>query len=240
MEHFRRAGLARMGGMLLGAAGANLAASLAMLLVLAGATPAGGAPEARLTYVAAHRQAVVTGWSLWVGATLGLLLSLWVLARLAAPRWRPACQYALLVAGVGASLDIAADVINMTAVPALAEQYAGARSAAEAAAAVNAFRTWDAAAVALTGGAGNSLYVLAGGLITRALAGTPWIPRLLVAWGALVWAAAAFASAALFWWPALLPPAVGGTMVLYVSWTAAAGLWLIREERAGGQALSGH
>lgn len=219
---------AGMGWALLGAAGANLAASLAMLRVLAGATPAGGGPAERLAYVAAHREAVVAGWSLWIGATLGLLLSFWALARLAAPRRRAPCQLALLVAAVGASLDIAADVLHMTAVPSLAEQYAAARSAAETAAVVGAFRAWDAAAVALTGGAGNSLYVLAGALITRALWGTPWVPRLLAAWGALVWGAAALASAALVWWPGLLPPTVGGTMVLYVSWMTATGLWLLR------------
>jgi len=220
-----------MGGALLGAAGVNLAASLAMLLVLAGATPAGGTPEGRLAYVAAHREAVMAGWSLWIGATLGLLLSFWALARLAAPRRRGLCQLALLFAAVGAALDIAADVLHMTAVPALAEQYAAARSPAEAAAVIAAFRAWDAAAVALTGGAGNSLYALAGALITWALLRTPWVPRVLVAWGALVWAGAGFASAALVWWPALLPPAVGGTMALYVSWMTAAGLWLLRAAR---------
>lgn len=225
-----RAGLGRA---LLAAAGINLAASLAMALVLAGATPAGGDPAARLAYVAAHRPAVTAGWALWIGATLGLLLSLWALARLAAPRRRPACHWALLAAAAGAAVDIAADVLHMTVVPVLAQQYAAARSPAEAAAALDAFRVWDAAAVALTGGAANGLYALAGAVITHALARSPWIPRPLVAWGALVWTAAALATAALAWLPALLPPAVGITMALYVSWTAACGWWLLGGARRG-------
>ncbi len=215
------------GAALLVSAAVNLAAALLMRLVLAEALPAGSTEAGRLAYVAAHREAVVASWGVWVAATVTLLLALWALASALDAARHPYLPFAFALACVGASLDIAADVIQMSALPALAELSADPDPSASAAARAS-FRAWEAAAVALTGGAGNTLYALAGTLYAVAAFRTAWFPRWLAWWGAAVWAAAWTASAALIWAPAFLPLTVGTTMVMYVSWAAATGLSLLR------------
>lgn len=208
---------------LLLSAAVNLGAALLMKFVLEGATPTGGSDAERLAYIASHRAAVIFAWGAWVAATLTLLLAFWVLAISLDQRWKPQLRFAFAVATVGAALDIAADVLHMSAIPALAEAYRAAEPATAASVLIS-FRAWDAAAVALTGGGGNTLYVIAGAIVTWVMFRTAWIPRWLSVWGAAVWTAAAAASAALFWAPALLPLMVGTTMALYVTWIAACGL----------------
>lgn len=205
----------------------NLVAIAAMGLILAPGTPAGGAIEARVAYLAGHRALVAGGWLLWIGASLTLLATFVVLRRigvaLTAGTPRAAVHeailgYAVAIATVGATLDIAADLIMLAVLPSLAEVMQ-ARPGDPALVAL--FRTWEEVAVNLTGGLANSLYAVAGGLVT-------WVlhqgraPRGVVGLGAAAWAVAALATAALAFWPPALPASIAAALLLFVAW-----VWLI-------------
>jgi hypothetical protein len=230
--------------------GVNLLAIAAMGLVLAPATPAGGGLAARVAYLADHRALVATGWFCWMAASLCLLAHFASLRQLLAS---PAIatfrgdvsmaadflvDFALVVASVGAALDIGADLLMMTVLPTLAAEIV-ATPAEFALAAL--FRSWDQAAVGLTGGVANTLYAIAGGLFTVALYRVA-CPRALVSLGAVTWGVAALATLALAFAPATLPAAVAFSIFLYVAWAWAIGAWCLwgyafeASEAGGGKA----
>ena len=206
---------------------------------MAPGTPAGGEISVRAAYLAANRPLIAVGWLLWMGATLSLLAHLTALRALlmesagAAPdRGIRALvlRYALAVATVGAALDVGADLIMMSVLPSLAEALQ-ARPGDPALTAL--FRTWDEAAVGLTGGLANTLYALAGALVTWVLfrAGAP---RPIVWLGAVGWGEAGLATLALAFLPAALPVTIALAIFLYVAWAwlIAAWCWLADRQLA--------
>ena len=193
----------------------NLAAILVMGLVLRGALL--GDVPARLAYIVAHRGAVELSWAVWMGATLSLLLSLVILAPVLDPRGRHLLRFALVVAVVGAASDIGSDLMNMTAIPALAAEYLAGTAALHPMILLD-YRVWNGVIRGLTGGVGNTSYVLAGFMYVYVMSRTVEVPRWLVGWGAMVWSAAALASISLIWAPRFLPPTVAATIILYALW----------------------
>jgi hypothetical protein len=231
--------LAGVVGLISGAV--NLAAIAAMGLLLAPATPAGGEVAARAAYIAGHRPAVVAGWLLWIAASLALLANFAVLRSLLSPyrnsdsgyRGRLPLsairyplsdfllRYALAVATVGAALDIGADLLMLAVLPSLA---AALQAAPGDPTVALLFRTFDEAAVGWTGGVANSLYAVAGGLVTAVLFRAP-VPRLLAWLGVATWGVAALATLALAFAPVALPAAVALSIFLYVAWAWAIAAW---------------
>ncbi len=141
---------------------ANLAAALALLLVLAPGTPVEPSGEARAWYVASHLFAWRAGWATWIAAALSLLgLYAWWAARL---ERRGLALGALAVAVGGLAADLAAESLLIGWSP---ESYAEV--------APRAF--W------LTGFAANGLYTVAGALLTAI---SPGVRRSALAW--CVWA----------------------------------------------------
>lgn len=215
----------------------NLFAIAAMGLILAPSTPAGGSIEARVEYLVANRPLVAFGWLLWVGATLTLLATFVALRRIGlaltadTPRpaiFRPILDYTVALAAVGATADIAANLLMMSVLPALAEVM---RTAPGDPALIALFRTWDDAAVNLTGGVANSLYAVAGGIVTWVLA-QGRAPKHIVWLGTAAWTVAALATGALAFWPAALPASITGALFLFIAWAWLIGTWLWLPDRA--------
>ncbi len=213
----------------------NFAASLAMALVLGPATMAGGPAEQRLTYIDAHRGMVQFGWSLWIGASLSLLLFFFVLDRVMKSRnarTRLFFLFALILAVVGAASDTLADLIALGVIPELAREFVT-QTAAGASPAVlleiqRDFLLWDRFMVLCTGGLGNGCYGLAGCLATfglwkekafslpaRVTAIPLWILTFYMTYGSFRLDGH------------ILPVAVGSTMATFIAWTFLLGLELI-------------
>ncbi len=220
-------------------AGVNLVASLMMKYVLEGATMAGGTAPERLAYIASNRRIVIFGWGTWVAATITLLLAFWVWNLILNQQLAYRLRFAFAIAIVGSALDIAADVLQMSVIPYLAGEYVRAAAAGNASGALpmvgteaytiaQSFGAWDTAAVALTGGAGNTLYAVAGLIVTSVMFETPWVPRWYSWWGAAVWVVAFVASILLFWFPRFLPFGVAAEMILFIAWASAFGVFLLR------------
>ena len=195
------------------AAALNLAAALAMLLVLQPGLPVADSLLAnRLAYVTTHAALWRSAWLLWHAAAIGLLA---FYIGLASRWWRAAplrCELALLCATAGLAADLSAEALYAGLAP---------RSDLQTLAAV------EAVGGLLTGYVGNGLYTVAGALLTWA--GASDLPRWLVLLALPVWAAGVALSAATmlhwaagqFWSTAVLMPA-------FVLWSALVGRWLAR------------
>src|SRR5712692_7042760 len=142
-------------------AGTNLVAALALALVLAPGTTLVSDPGARASYVRDHLMLWQLGWSSWILATTAFLaLFFWWSARLAAHPFRPV---ALVLAGAAYISDMTAQVLLIAVVPDRPDL--------------------TPIAFALTGGVTNTLYTIAGVLLSLR---TP-LPGLLRPWTAGVW-----------------------------------------------------
>lgn len=208
---------------LAGAAALNLVPLAYTGLWLAPGTVAGGAADARLRFIAAHATLWAAGWGLWMGGSVGLLLSVWVLARVFRQR-TPAgetLRLAVPFAIVGATLDILGDAIQAGAFPALAQRYVAGGGDATAAL---LFQVADRLANLLSGGIANTAYFVAGALVTVALARAPRFPAGVTALGALAWLATLAATPALAA-PAILPVVIASTLGLYTAWLVAIAIW---------------
>lgn len=207
----------------------NFVAIAVMGLVLAPATPAGGDIFARTAYMASHRGTIAAGWLTWISASLLLLAAFGAVGRILsaqAPQdrlLRTVATYAFAVAVIGAALDISADFLMLAVLPHLAE----ALVANPADAMLRAlFETWDETSVGLTGGVANSLYAVAGGLLTAMLFRVG-APRLLSWLGAVTWIEAALATLSMAFLPATLPAAVALSIFLYIAWISGIAVWCI-------------
>jgi hypothetical protein len=193
------------------AAGLNLAAAAAMLLLLRPGLPAGRSGlHDRVAYVAGHTAAWWAGWLFWHAAAIALLGFYLGLAGL---WWRSAparCGLALLCATAGLAADLSAEAIYMGVAPRLPPE---------------GFAAAEATAAMLTGYVGNGLYTVAGMLLTWAGAGQ--LPPRLLALSVPVWAAGLSLSAA-----SLANSATGQAvstgilMPLFVLWAGLTGKWL--------------
>ena len=193
------------------AAALNLAAALAMLLVLRSGLPmAGSALVGRDAYVSGHAALWRLGWLFWHAADFGLLAFYLALAA----RWRSfgrvRCDLALVAATAGLAADIASQTLYMGLGPGLQP---------------DTFATMENVAGLLTGYMANGLYTVAGVLLVWA--GACELPRPLLLLSLPAWCAGAALSvsslvgstAGQFWSTAALMP-------LFVIWTAAMGRWL--------------
>lgn len=239
----------RLGGsLLIFSSLVNFAASLAMALVLAPATMAGGAPDVRMHYIDAHRGSVQLGWSLWIGASLSLLLFFFVLDQVMKERQartRPMFLFALILAVVGAASDTLADLVALGMLPELAGEFvrmsagfgpnsamSAANPSATAAATISIiqrdFLLWDRFMVLCTGGLGNGCYGLAGCLVTIGL----WKERAFSFPARIIaiplWILTFYMTYGSFRLDGnILPVAVGGTMATFVAWSFLLGVELI-------------
>jgi hypothetical protein len=143
----------------------NFAAALAIPLVLAPGMETTHDPAARVAYIGAHPVLWRAGWGLWIVAALSLLgFYGWWAARMRS-RWYGMAALGLAIAGIGG--DLLAESLYIGWLPADYE------------------RTANLARL-LTGAWGNTLYTLAGILLTL---GSPWLrgPARACAW--LIWSA---------------------------------------------------
>src|SRR5205823_7486235 len=149
------------------AAGANLAAAAALMLVLQPGLPLPGSDQAsRQAYLAEHTVAWWLGWLLWHAAAIALLAFYVGLAGIWGQRAPIRCGLALLCAAAGLAADLGAQTLYMGVLPGLG---------------ADAFAAVETAAGTLTGYLGNGLYTVAGLLLTWA--GLGELPRYLVALG---------------------------------------------------------
>lgn len=195
------------------AAALNLAAALAMLVVLRPGLPVNGSVlAARLAYVTEHTAVWRAGWLFWHGADLGLLAFYLGLAGQWRRLARIRCDLALLCAAAGLAADISAQALYMGLGPRLAP---------------GAFGSMEMVSGLLTGYVANGLYTVAGILLVWAGAGE--LPRPLLVLSLPVWLAGFGLSASSligsatgqFWSTAALMP-------LFVIWTGLMGRWLGR------------
>jgi hypothetical protein len=195
------------------AAALNLAAGLAMLVLLKPGLPVPGSllPD-RLGYIRGHPGLWRGGWILWHAAAISLVLLLFVLAERFRRHAPVRATIAEIVSVVGLAADLAAEAIAMGVTPVLGLEH---------------FLLLESIAGVLTGYLANGLYTVAGVLLTWA--GARELPRAVVALGIAVWSAGlclsaaslAHSAAGQLWSTAVLMP-------LFVLWAALVGLWLKR------------
>src|SRR6266542_1273204 len=130
------------------AAALNLAAAVAMLLVLRPGLPAPDCHlDERAAYLTSHLPTWWGGWLLWHAAAIALLA---FYIALASQWWRAAplrCVLAVLCATAGLAADLSAEALYMGLAPSLPP---------------SALATLETAAGLLTGYVGNGLYTVAG------------------------------------------------------------------------------
>jgi hypothetical protein len=182
---------------------ANAVAALALASVLAPGTTLVADPAAREAYIQEHLLLWRAGWATWILATTSLVaLFVWWTRRLAP---HPLHVFALGLAGAAYVSDMTAQTLLITVVP-------------------------DRPAVmplafALTGGITNTLYTLAG-IVLSVL--TPMRPPLRV-WTAGVWLAGAGVSVSvLFDLPLAAAATSAALFLLFVPWCIALGRALSR------------
>ncbi len=228
-----RRGLAKMPkqsgarAMLVLAAALNLIPLAYTGLVIAPGTASGGSNDARLRFIAAHQVAWSTGWLMWMAASVGLVLSVWVLARVAQERTRAPelIRFAPLVVTIGSAVDLVGDGIQAAVLPALADRYASAATNdATHSTVLVIFQAADRLATTLSAETANTLYFIAGVLVVIALATVPNFPKWLTVLGGVAWLVTLAATPAALV-PTLLPVAVAGALFLYAAWLIALALW---------------
>jgi hypothetical protein len=195
------------------AAGLNLLAAVAILLVLRPGLPAPGSlAEERLAFVQGHTGRWWAGWLAWHAAALALLAFYLALAARWGRRAPLRCRLAVLCAAAGLAVDLGAQGLTMGLAPRLS---------------VQEFAVLEAAAGLATGYTGNGLYTTAGILLTWAGAGE--LPRPLLALAGLVWTAGVGLSVT-----SLVGSAAGqiastaALMSSFVLWSFLTGRWLSR------------
>jgi hypothetical protein len=199
----------------------NLAALIYSYFALRPGTPGGGPLLERMDYIAQHAWLWGFGWLLWMAGTLSLLATLYLLAEAIPTEYRVSVRGAVLLAAVGAACDLAGDAVQI-ALPTLAEAIHG-RSPALSADAGAA--EWLAAL--LSGGVGNTLYALAGLLLTRALARSPLADRWLIRVSWAEWVLTLVATTALLNLQ-VLPYLIAAVIFLYAIWTVLVARYLAR------------
>ena len=208
------------------AAGLNLVPLAYTGLLIASGTSAGGDYDARLRFIAANPVMWSLGWVLWMGGTVGLVLSIWTLNRVM--RDRPGSNATLLslatvFAILGGASDIVGDAIQVTTYPTLAAQYvAGGDPGTQTTRLL--FDLVDHLSTALSGGVANTLYFVAGVLVVIALARVSDFPRWITALGGVAWLATLGATPAVFF-PSIAPVAVASALFLYSAWLGAIVIW---------------
>lgn len=205
--------------LVLGGLGVNLAASLAMALILSDATAAGGGPEHRIAFIASHRTVVSAGWYLWILAGLGLVVVIFTVVR-SLPASDGLGRLILLLLTLGVVPDIVSNLIGAAVLPELAHRYNEAPPEMRGAILLD-FQSWDRFSVLLTGAVGNFFYGLAGWTLLYATHRTPDFPRSLVWLAVPLWSATlGIAAAAVADSVTALVGTVAAAMSLFSLWCA--------------------
>jgi hypothetical protein len=196
-------------------AGLNLAAALAMLLLLRPGLPVPGSdPAARLEFIRANSLLWRVGWLIWHAAAIGLVLLLLVLARRFSDRAPLRSAVAAIVSIAGLAADLAAEAISMGVAPSLARRD---------------FLLVESIVGVLTGYLGNGLYTLAGILLTWA--GWRQLPGPIRLLSPIVWGAGLCLSfSSLTQWPAGEVASTAVLMPAFIFWAVLVGRWLSRLE----------
>ncbi len=218
-----RSSLAR--AMLVLAAALNLIPLAYTGLFLAPGTAAGGGADARLHFIATHATLWSAGWLMWMGGSIGFVLSIWTVTRAFVARTDAPnlLRFAPVVALIGGTVDVVGDAIQVTAFPTIAAAYVGAQGGATGTPLL-LFDLADHLASLLSAGVANTVYFVAGVLCVVALARVRDFPRWLTALGVVAWLATLAATPAVFF-PAVLPVFVAGALFLYAAWLGALALW---------------
>lgn len=195
------------------AAGFNLAAVCATLLLLKPGLPVPGSDASRrAAFLRDHVALWRTGWIVWQAAAISLVAFFLALARLFRGRAPLLTAVAVSCATAGLAADLGAESVFMAVAPGLEPE---------------ALLVVEKAGVVLTGYLGNGLYTLAGVLL--AWAGRRDIPGGLLALSVPVWlAGAALSASSLLGWSAGQVAATALLMPLFVLWAALVGRWLGR------------
>ena len=209
---------------LFAAAALNLVPLAFTGLLLRSGTVAGGSDVLRMQWIATHQALWVTGWSLWMGGSLGLLLSIWTLtrafaSRTAAPEW---LRFAVPLAIVAATADIIGDSLQVGALPAIAQHFA--QQSGATAIDAELFHLVDQLITVLSGCVGNTGYFVAGALVTAALARSLAFPAWITALGIVAWVVTLAATPAAFFAP-IIPVVVAAALFLYAAWLVAVAIW---------------
>jgi hypothetical protein len=217
-----RSSLAR--AMLILAAALNLIPLAYTGLILAPGTVAGGSADARLRFIDAHAVPWSLGWLLWMGGSLGFVLSIWTVTRAFVARTDAPnlLRFAPVIALIGGTIDIVGDAIQVTTYPTLAHAYVATPQGTTTP--LLLFDLADHLASLLSAGVANTIYFIAGALCVVALARVRDFPGWLTAFGGVAWLATLVATPAVFF-PATLPVVVAGALFLYAAWLAALALW---------------
>lgn len=218
-----RSSLAR--AMLVLAAALNLIPLAYTGLFLAPGTAAGGAYDARLHFIATHATLWSVGWLMWMGGSLGLVLSIWTVTRAFVSRTDVPnlLRFAPIVALIGGTVDVVGDAIQVTAFPTIAHAYV-ATPPGTTDTPLLLFDLADHLTSLLSAGVANTVYFVAGALCVVALARVRDFPAWITWLGVVAWLATLAATPAVFF-PAVLPVFVAGALFLYAAWLGALALW---------------
>ena len=186
----------------------HLAAGIAMALVLRHGLDTNRDIDDRLRFIDEHRAAWIAGWIAWNVAALAFLgfVATFRRAHEAAGTARSRVgRLAVLAAVAGVALDLAAESIEMAALPSLARRALGAPGSH------SEFLAAHRAAVLMTGFAANGLYTLAVLLLLAACRGIARAQRsagaaVVAAGVAVSLASLAHSVAGMFWSNAILVP----------------------------------
>ncbi len=201
-------------------------------LLLAPGTVAGaGGDDARLRFIAAHTSVWVAGWTMWMGGSLGLLLSIWALARVFADRSAAGVLLHLAVpmATIAATADMIGDSLQVGALPTIAAYYVALPVTSDSTTIRFLFHLCDRLITVLSGVVGNTGYFVAGALVTIALARVANFPTWIIWLGALAWLVTLAATPAAYYLdsvlPMIIPVVVAAALFLYSAWLGAILLW---------------
>jgi uncharacterized protein YqjF (DUF2071 family) len=151
----------------------------AVLLVLRNGIPPGEV-AVRAAYIAANTTAWRIGWTLWLPASLALVLFFAAWTDVLTYRGWGILAVALTLAG--ATIDWADESFWVGLAPDLAARFASDTFAA------GAFALWDHAYIVISLGLANGLYTLGGIILTALAFKTPGFPKWLAWFSTLVWA----------------------------------------------------
>jgi uncharacterized protein YqjF (DUF2071 family) len=201
-------------------------ALLAVLLVLRNGIPPGDVAT-RAAYVAANAAAWSIGWTLWLPASLALVLffAAWTDVLPASHKAWGMIAVALTLAG--ATIDWADEMFWIRLAPDLAAQFASDAFAA------SAYTLWDRAYVVISMGLANGLYTTGGIILTALAFRTREFPKWLAWYGLVVWALSLDLSiAALLGDGALIQAVSALVFIAFLPWVVLMGYgWLMQDAR---------
>jgi hypothetical protein len=179
----------------------------------------------RVAWIAEHSLRWRGGWLFWFAVTLSFAWSYYALGRHlgGAKQWR---QLAMGLALVAAAVDLVGVVVNLTAIPEIAD----ALSTNPYPALLVLYQSLESLATALINVAAFGLYSFAGLLLLPALFSTHDYPRWLRWLGAAEWSIAALATVLLVIAPDLATAPLMVSFALYAPWVWASGWWVVRRK----------